>query len=116
MTMQCHFQWHAWTAMGWTEPDLRLVVNHLKRLIRLERRRPESLKFHNLINVDRFSEDLADARAESRVKPVTPRDRILSATGRVANNVTANVRTAAEIMAGNQAFHNFKLWRGETGL
>lgn len=115
--MQCHFQWHAWTAMGWTEPDLRLVVNHLKRLIRLERRRPESLKFHNLIgNVDSFNEDLADARAESRVKPVTPRDRILAQTGRIANNVTANVRTAAEIMAGNQAFQNFKLWRGETGL
>lgn len=102
--------------MGWTEPDLRLVVNHLKRLIRLERRRPESLKFHNLIgNVDGFNEDLADARAESRVKKPTPRQQMLASVGR-CEQMTSTARTAAEIMAGNRAFQNFKLWRGETGL
>ncbi len=96
-TMQMHFQWSAWKAQGWTVDDLRLVVQHIKEMIRQDRRRPESLRFHNLIgNTERFNEDISEARSLARIRPETPKDRILKASGRPMD-IPDNVQTAGQV-------------------
>ncbi len=97
LTMTIHWQWNLWKSKGWTMDDLRLVVQHIKMLIKEDRRRPESLRFHNLIgNTERFNEDLAEARALARVPRETNRDRILQATGRPQASLD-NVQTAGQV-------------------
>ncbi len=67
LDMSHHYAWNAWKAKGYTPADLELVVNHIKTLIRAGRRFPESLRFYNLImDLDRFAEDRAEARALAR--------------------------------------------------
>ena len=99
LTMAVHFQWQVWVSKGYTASDLALVVAHIKKLIAKDRRRPESLRFHNLIgDTERFNEDLAEARALARVTPPTARDRVLAQTGRPAPERNT-AKSAAQIMA-----------------
>lgn len=96
--MAMHFAWEAWTSHGWTEADLVLVVKHIKKLIGLNRRRPESLRFYNLIgDTERFLEDVSEARALNRAPKPTAKDIIRPQRERDTS------RTAAQIMAGNEA-------------
>ncbi len=115
-TMAMHFQWNMWKSKGWTSDDLVLVVNHIKGLIKEDRRRPESFRFMNLIgNVERFNEDLSEARAYARIPKRTPRQEVLEATGRT-ESVKDTSRTPAEVLASANAFAQFKAWRKESGI
>jgi hypothetical protein len=92
--------WGYWCAKGWTAEDLRLVVAHIKNEIRAQRRFPASLRFSNLVGqVDRFEEDLAEARARSRGSRVDPaRASVLRATGRPGAPPPPSARPASQII------------------
>lgn len=105
MSMPMHFMWNDWKAKGWTQDDLELVVRHIKSLIQINRRRPESLRFYNLIqNHDSFAMDLADARALAR-SPRLDKAKlsVLRATGREPEQNENSTRTAAQVLAANKA-------------
>ena len=110
LTMQRIFVWERWFYEGFTESDLRLVVAHINQMVREKRRRPESLKFSNLIgDAERFGEDLSFARALSRKPSVDPsRASALRSTGRAAEPVQETVRTAAQIIAGMKALEELR--------
>jgi len=56
-------QWYEWLRAGFTLEDLRRVVAYLQREIRLGRRNVGALKLSNLLQLDRFEEDLNIIRA-----------------------------------------------------
>lgn len=76
--------WNVWRSRKWTIDDLRFLIRYLRGKIRRGERNHGCLKFSNLIkDVERFAEDLAMARAETRNAPVRDaRSEILAATGR----------------------------------
>ena len=51
-------QWFEWLRAGFTLQDLRHVVTYLQREIREGRRNVGALKLSNLLQLDRFEEDL----------------------------------------------------------
>jgi len=51
-------QWYEWLRAGFTLEDLRRVVTYLQREIRHSRRNVGALKLSNLLQPDRFEEDL----------------------------------------------------------
>lgn len=111
-TMSMNFAWSAWRANGGTESELRLVVAHIKRLIKLDRRRPESLRFHNLImDHERWVEDLSEARALARVpRRDTARDQALASTGRREQD-RDTARPVRDILAEAKAFEQFRQFK-----
>ncbi len=65
--------WFEWCRAGFTLDDLKLVVRYLKKGIADRKRNPGSLKFSNLIvQVDKFEEDLFEARRVLKVRPKPP--------------------------------------------
>lgn len=94
--------WEIFLAKGFKEKDLQLVVSHIKSLIKLKRRRPESFRFHLLVeDTDRFAEDLAEARALNRgSRKDLEKESVLRTTGR-GSEVPVTVRTANDVMRGN---------------
>lgn len=101
-TMAMNFTWENFISHGWTEADLALVVKHIKSLIKLKRRRPESLRFHLLIgDTERFNEDISEARALARVpKPNYRRQEVLKATGRT-EEPKSGFLTSEEVLASD---------------
>ena len=98
-----HLRWNAWKARGWTDADLELVIRHIQSLMAAKRRYPESLRLYNLIDPDRFQEDLVEARALARIpKPDRGKESVLKATGREVTHEKP-ARTAAQVMAGDEA-------------
>lgn len=91
--------WFDFLARGFTEDDLRLVIEKIKSGIRRGERRPAALKFHNLIvQLDYFEEDLCEARAIARVKRVNPgRAAVLRATGRDDRPPTEEAKPVSEV-------------------
>ena len=51
-------QWYEWLRAGFALPDLRRVEAYLQREIREGRRNVGALKLSNLLQLDRFEEDL----------------------------------------------------------
>ena len=51
-------QWFEWLRAGFTPEDLRRVITYLQREIREGRRNVGALKLSNLLQPDRFEEDL----------------------------------------------------------
>ena len=51
-------QWYEWLRAGFTPQDLRHVIRYLQREIREGRRNVGALKLSNLLQPDRFEEDL----------------------------------------------------------
>lgn len=51
-------QWYEWLRAGFTPEDLRRVIAYLQREIREGRRNVGALKLSNLLQPDRFEEDL----------------------------------------------------------
>lgn len=86
LDMQREHIWWEWTRRGFVEADLQMVVAHLRRGIKAQRRQPGALKFSNLIGQpDFFEEDLAEAKAAARVfasRPDEGREAALRASGR----------------------------------
>ena len=63
-------QWFEWLRAGFTPEDLRRVVVYLQREIREGRRNVGALKLSNLLQPDRFEEDLNIRRV--RLEPLPP--------------------------------------------
>jgi hypothetical protein len=63
-------QWYEWLRAGFTLADLRRVVAYLQREIREGRRNIGALKLSNLLQPDRFEEDLNIRRV--RLEPPPP--------------------------------------------
>jgi hypothetical protein len=65
-------QWYEWLRAGFTLEDLRHVIGYLQREIREGRRNVGALKLSNLLQVDRFEEDLNIRRVRLRPPPPPP--------------------------------------------
>ena len=61
-------QWYEWLRAGFTPQDLRRVITYLQREIREGRRHVGALKLSNLLQPDRFEEDLNIRRV--RLEPL----------------------------------------------
>jgi hypothetical protein len=62
-------QWYEWLRAGFGLEDLRWVIGYLQREIRERRRNVGALKLSNLLQPDRFEEDLAISRVRLRPAP-----------------------------------------------
>lgn len=65
-------QWFELLRAGFTLEDLREVITYLQREIRHQRRNVGALKLSNLLQPDRFEEDLHIARVRLRPPPPPP--------------------------------------------
>ena len=59
--------WYELLRLGYSLPDLRTVITYLQREIRAQRRNVGALKLSNLLQPDRFEEDLQISRVRLRV-------------------------------------------------
>jgi hypothetical protein len=64
--------WYEFLQAGFTEPDLEQVITYLQREIRAGRRNVGALKLSNLLQLDRFEEDLNISRVRLRYRPPGP--------------------------------------------
>ena len=62
--------WYEFLRAGFSVPDLKRVLTYLQKEIRAERRNIGALKLSNLLQLDRFEEDLNISRV--RLKPPAP--------------------------------------------
>jgi hypothetical protein len=62
--------WYEFLRAGFSAPDLKRVVTYLQKEIRAERRNIGALKLSNLLQLDRFEEDLNISRV--RLQPPAP--------------------------------------------
>ena len=62
--------WYEFLRAGFSAADLKRVVTYLQKEIRAERRNIGALKLSNLLQLDRFEEDLNISRV--RLKPPVP--------------------------------------------
>ena len=62
--------WYEFLRAGFSAADLKRVVTYLQKEIRAERRNIGALKLSNLLQLDRFEEDLHISRV--RLKPPAP--------------------------------------------
>jgi hypothetical protein len=62
--------WYEFLRTGFSAADLKRVVTYLQKEIRAERRNIGALKLSNLLQLDRFEEDLNISRV--RLKPASP--------------------------------------------
>jgi hypothetical protein len=62
--------WYELLRLGYSLPDLRAVITYLQREIRAQRRNVGALKLSNLLQPDRFEEDLNISRL--RLSPQPP--------------------------------------------
>ncbi len=65
-------QWFEWLRAGFTPEDLRRVIRYLQREVRQGRRNVGALKLSNLLQLDRFEEDLNIRRVRLEPLPRTP--------------------------------------------
>jgi hypothetical protein len=63
--------WYEFLRAGFGAVDLKQVVRYLQKEIRAQRRNVGALKLSNLLQLDRFEEDLHLSRV--RLKPLAPR-------------------------------------------
>ena len=63
--------WYEFLRAGFSAEDLKRVVTYLQKEIRTQRRNIDALKLSNLLQLDRFEEDLNISRV--RLKPAAPR-------------------------------------------
>ena len=64
--------WYELLRLGYSLPDLRTVITYLQREIRAQRRNVGALKLSNLLQPDRFEEDLQISRVRLRPPQSTP--------------------------------------------
>jgi hypothetical protein len=77
--------WFDWLSAGYNGPQLRKVMNYLRRQIAAQKRNEGALKLSNLLNPETFAEDLALAGASFDPEKRLPQ---LPESERVAREVT----------------------------
>jgi hypothetical protein len=73
--------WYELLRAGYSLADLRTVITYLLREIRAQRRNVGALKLYNLLQPDRFEEDLNISRVRLRPPPAAPPPALLPPTG-----------------------------------
>jgi len=64
--------WYELLRLGYSLPEVRTVILYLQREIRAQRRNVGALKLSNLLQPDRFEEDLQISRVRLRPPPPSP--------------------------------------------
>jgi hypothetical protein len=64
-------QWYEWLRAGFTLQDLRRLIAYMQREIREGRRNVGALKISNLLQLERFEEDILISRVRLRPAPAT---------------------------------------------
>ena len=64
--------WYELLRLGYSLEELRAVITYLQREIRAQRRNVGALKLSNLLQPDRFEEDLQISRMRLRSPPAAP--------------------------------------------
>src|SRR6266566_486659 len=64
--------WYELLRVGYSLAELRTVISYLQREIRAQRRNVGALKLSNLLQPDRFEEDLQISRVRLRPPPSAP--------------------------------------------
>ena len=84
-------QWFEWLRAGFTAEDLRRVISYLQREIREGRRNVGALKLSNLLQLDRFEEDLniRRVRLQPLPRPLTTTPALLSEPQRELRRLAA---------------------------
>lgn len=75
-------RWYDFIKAGFTREDLVLVMRWLQWQIKREKRRKESFRLYNLLDLERFQYDLEDARGWARRPQPTPKQQFLASVGR----------------------------------
>lgn len=68
LTMASERYWFEWIKADFNGEQLRTVILYLRKEIRLQRRNPGCLKLSNLLDVERFGDDLLLARHDLNKK------------------------------------------------
>src|SRR6266540_5151578 len=78
LSLRCDRQrfWYEFLQAGFSQPDLEQVITYLQREIRAGRRNVGALKLSNLLQLDRFEEDLNISRVRLRPPPPSPPSRM----------------------------------------
>lgn len=86
LTTHLRYSFERFCFEGYSPEDITLVVNYIKRRIKIRRREKESLLPRNLIqNTSNFAEDLSIAKLEQRDRnnrPDSSKQEVLNSTGR----------------------------------
>jgi hypothetical protein len=82
--------WYEFLRAGFSAPDLKRVITYLQKEIRAERRNIGALKLSNLLQLDRFEEDLNISRV--RLKPPARLPTRLSSRSLIRKSTLSNVR------------------------
>ena len=100
--------WYELFHAGFNEADLRRVITYLQREIREGRRNVGALKLSNLLQLDRFEEDLNISRV--RLYPPKPEKAVLTSPSvppPSPEEAEAGRRRALEILAKFRAEHGW---------
>lgn len=100
LDMAREMAWFEVHRRGITPGDIGILIAHLQREIRSDRRNPGCLKFRNLVgNPDYMEEDLQEAKARLRSPRVDPaRADVLQATGRPSAADPPSARPASAVL------------------
>ena len=85
--------WYEFLRAGFSAEDLKRVITYLQKEIRSQRRNIGALKLSNLLQLDRFEEDLNISRV--RLKPPAPRPK-------------PNVQPAPDLQVDDQQRHRIR--------
>jgi len=103
-------EWFEWLrfrrSQPFTEADLRAVIEHRQRRLRHGEVTEAALKFSKVVGQpDFFEEDLGVEMARRRTPKVDAgKAAVLRATGREVRSAECGVRSAAEVLAADEAF------------
>jgi hypothetical protein len=95
--------WYELLRLGYSLQDLRTVITYLQREIRAQRRNVGALKLSNLLQPDRFEEDLQISRVRLRPPPPPPAPAPLSPPAWSAPEQQQGRRRALECLRQIQA-------------
>lgn len=91
------YRWYDFLKAGFTRDDLVLVMRWLQWQIKREKRRKESFRLYNLLDLERFPYDLEDARGWARRPQPTSKQQFLVSVGRPEPEKN-NVRSVSELI------------------
>jgi hypothetical protein len=97
--------WYDLFHAGFNETDLQKVIRYLQREIRQGRRNVEALKLSNLLQIDRFEEDLNISRVQLHAPKPTPPPPPLGSPPPTPEQQEAGRQRALQLLAQFRAEH-----------
>jgi hypothetical protein len=97
--------WYELFHAGFDEADLQRVIRYLQREIRATRRNVGALKLSNLLQLDRFEEDLNISRVQLHAPKPSPPPPLPSAPPPTPEQIEAGRQRALQLLAKLRAEH-----------